>query len=301
MPDVERWTNRFADVGGLEVERALPKREHRTVGPWCFLDHMGPAAPPAEMRVGPHPHTGLQTVTWLLEGEVLHTDSLGSEQLIRPGQLNLMSAGRGVAHAEQSTRSSGTMHGAQLWVAQPEATRHGPASFEHHAELPEVELGTGRATVLLGSLAGASPGSATSPGRADSPIVGADLDLPEGRYVLPLDETFEHGLSVLSGALAVDGEPFALGAFAYLGTGRSEVVLTVGQPTRALLVGGEPFPEDVVMWWNFVARTTDELDRARADWEAGSDRFGPVRSPLDRIPAPAGWWQLERSRGAASA
>lgn len=287
MPEVERWPSRFAEVGGVGVERALPKREHRTVGPWCFLDHMGPSAPPAEMRVGPHPHIGLQTVTWLLEGEVLHTDSLGSEQVIRPGQLNLMTAGAGVAHAEQSTHASGVMHGAQLWVAQPEATRHGPAAFEHHAELPLVELGTARATVLLGSLAGAS-----SPGRSDWPIVGADLDMGGGRHAIPLDPTFEHGVVVLSGSLTIDGAHVASGVFAYLGSDRSELVVTVHRPTRAMLVGGAPFAEEVAMWWNFVGRTTEELDQARTAWEEGSDRFGAVRSPLDRIPAPVPWWQL---------
>src|SRR5665213_808779 len=139
-----------------------------TVGPWCFLDHMGPAPPPSIMGVGPHPHIGLQTVTWLLEGKVLHTDSLGSEQLIRPGQLNLMTAGHGIAHAELSTIGSGAVHGAQLWVAQSEVTRHGPAEFEHHAGLPTLDLGPAVITVLLGTM-----GGVTSPGRADAPMVGA--------------------------------------------------------------------------------------------------------------------------------
>jgi redox-sensitive bicupin YhaK (pirin superfamily) len=284
---VEITPSRAAEVGGLPVRRALPRRERRTVGAWCFVDHFGPVGQElaAAMQVGPHPHIGLQTVTWLLEGEVLHTDSVGSEQLIRPGQLNLMTAGHGVAHAE-SARPGAGCHGIQLWVAQPEATRHGEPAFEHHAALPLVELGDAVATVLVGEIAGAR-----SPARTDSPLVGADLALDAGPSTVPLDATWEHALVVAQGAVDVDGTTVVPGSLAYLGTGRDELAVRAAAPgTRVLLLGGEPFPEPVLMWWNFVARTRAEVDEARADWERATERFPVVRTPLARIPAPGTPW-----------
>src|SRR5437588_4829373 len=172
---VEVLDSREAQVGALHVRRALPRRAHRTVGAWCFADHMGPASVTADERVdiGPHPHMGLQTVTWLLAGEFLHHDSLGSEQTIKPGQLNLMTAGNGVAHAEEATRQyAGELHGVQLWVAQPEETRHRAPAFEHHAALPKVELDGGEGTVIVGEMT-----SATSPARRDTDHVGVELAL----------------------------------------------------------------------------------------------------------------------------
>lgn len=284
---VEITPSRAAEVGGLPVRRALPRRERRTVGAWCFVDHFGPVGRDlaAALQVGPHPHIGLQTVTWLLDGEVLHTDSVGSEQLIRPGQLNLMTAGRGVAHAE-SARPGPGCHGIQLWVAQPEATRHGEPAFEHHAALPQVELDDVVATVLVGELAGAR-----SPARTDSPLVGADLTMAGGLATVPLDAFWEHALVVAAGAVAVDGVAVTPGSLAYLGTGRDHLVVDATEPgTRVLLLGGEPFPEPVLMWWNFVARTRTEIDAARADWKRETARFPAVRTPLARIPAPGTPW-----------
>jgi len=182
---VEVTEGRPTEVGGMPVRRSLPQRRRRTVGAWCFVDHFGPAdVAEASMLVGPHPHLGLHTVTWVLDGEVVHHDSLGSEQLIKPGQLNLMTAGRGVAHAEETPPgATGALHGLQLWVAQPDATRSGPAAFEHHSALPEAEVGPVVATVLVGELAGVR-----SPARADSPLVGADLLASEWKY-LPVRRT----------------------------------------------------------------------------------------------------------------
>jgi quercetin 2,3-dioxygenase len=289
VPILEVTPSREAQVGAVRVRRALPRRTRRTVGPWCFVDHMGPV-PVTEERgvdIGPHPHIGLQTVTWLLAGEMLHRDGLGSEQAIRPGQLNLMTAGRGLAHAEEATgRYRGDMHGVQLWVAQPERTRHGPPAFEHHAELPRVELGAGEATVLVGTLVGLA--ETRSPARSDTGQVGVELDLRAGEAVVPLDPSFEHALVVLEGAVSVDGTIVEPGHLAYLGEGRDE--LGVSGPARALLVGGEPFEAPVVMWWNFVARTRDEIVEARRSWEAREGRFAPVASTLDRIPAPPTPW-----------
>ncbi|HWC43163.1 MAG TPA: pirin family protein, partial [Actinomycetota bacterium] len=239
---------RVATVGRMPVRRALPRRERRTVGAWCFADHMGPA-PVTEtsgLDIGPHPHTGLQTVTWLLAGEVLHRDSLGTEQLIRAGQLNLMTAGHGVAHSEEATGAyRGQLHGVQLWIAQPERTRHGAAAFEHHPELPVAELDNAAATVLVGGFAGA-----TSPARHDTPLVGVEGTLRPGRSAWPLEPEFEYALVVLDGQARVTDTPVRPGQLAYLGRGRDRLELAAEDPARVLLLGGEPFDEPILMWWN---------------------------------------------------
>lgn len=282
-----------AAVGGLTVRRALPRAPRRTVGAWCFADHMGPASvdPERAPDVGPHPHCGLHTVTWLVDGELLHRDSLGTEQAIAPGQLNLMTAGRGVAHSEEGAgRRTGRLHGIQLWVAQPEATRRGDAAFEHHAALPDFAVGDGVATVLVGTLAGV-----TSPARTDTPIVGAELRLL-GAAGVPLDPTFEHALVVLDGAVAVDGEIVRPGHLAYLGVGLAGLRLDAGDGARLMLLGGEPFEPGIVMSWNFVGRSRDELEAAHASWNADDGRFGTVATVVPRIPAPPPVWRLTGGR-----
>jgi redox-sensitive bicupin YhaK (pirin superfamily) len=279
--------SRAATVGTSTVFRALPQRHRRTVGAWCFADHFGPTGPGDGLSIGPHPHNGLHTVTWLLEGELVHHDSLGSEQPIRPGELNLMTAGQGVAHSEETPSSyRGGFHGMQLWVAQPEEARHGAAAFEHSAELPQIEVGAAVATVLLGEFAGAQ-----SSARTDTAIVGADLVLSPGVHELPLRPDFEYALVLFNGAVGLANEIVQPGALAYLGSGRDSVTLHTDVATRALLLGGEPFPEPVLMWWNFVARTRDEIELATKEWNAESERFGVVRSGMDRIPAPPVPWQ----------
>ncbi|MCU1373502.1 MAG: putative MarR-family transcriptional regulator [Actinomycetia bacterium] len=280
-PTIERRPSRLADVGGMAVRRALPRHDRRTVGAWCFVDHFGPTDD-GFMQIGPHPHVGLQTVTWLLAGEALHRDSLGSEQLVRPGQLNLMTSGAGIVHAEESpTGLRGEAHGAQLWVALPEETRHGPGAFEHHADLPVVGAGGLAVTVLVGDLDGVR-----SPARADTALLGLALT-GSGAGTLTLQPTFEHALVVLDGTVAVGDEVVAPGELAYLGLGRDELTLDPSPGAHALLLGGVPFPERIAMWWNFVGRTKDEMAQAWRDWEDGADRFGPVASELGRIPAPA--------------
>jgi hypothetical protein len=238
--------------------------------------------------IGPHPHSGLHTVTWLVEGELLHRDSLGSEQIIRPGQLNLMVAGRGVSHAEEPTgRAGGGLHGIQLWVAQPEATRHDPPAFEHHPSLPEVELGSALVTVLVGGLDGTE-----SPARRDTDLVGVDIRLHRGEAVLPVEPTFEHALVVLTGTAHVDGRPLVPGEGAYAGPGRNQLDLTAAEDTRLLVLGGTPFESAVVMWWNFVGRTRHEVAEAGRQWNAGAGPFGETRSSLARILAPDPPWTL---------
>ncbi|HEX5017147.1 MAG TPA: pirin family protein [Actinomycetes bacterium] len=284
---LEITDSRVSQVGAFTVRRALPQRTRRMVGAWCFVDHMGPTTiGEGGLAVAPHPHIGLQTVTWLLAGEALHRDSLGSEQVIVPGQLNLMTAGHGVAHSEEGTgRYRGELHGVQLWVAQPDLTRHGPSAFEHHAELPRVELDHGVATVMIGDLAGL-----ISPARRDTDHAGVDLHLRAGATVIPLRTDYEYAVVVLAGACTIAGATVAPGHLAYLGLGRDELALATDEPTRALLVGGVPFDEPVVMWWNYVARNHDEITAAHDDWTNGSARFGTVDSPLPRYNvAPPPW------------
>lgn len=279
--EVELSESRRAQVGAFLVRRALPRRARRTVGAWCFVDHMGPndVTEDRGLDIGPHPHIGLQTVTWLFRGEVLHRDSLGSEQVIRPGQLNLMTAGRGVSHAEEGTgRYRGELHGVQLWVAQPSSTRDGAPAFEHHGELPRLSIDHATVTVLVGGL-----GAAVSPARRDTDHVGVDLDLRPGRTTVPVRPDCEHAVVVFHGAASIGGRRIEPGHLGYLGLGRDEVPVDAAEPTRALLFGGVPFVEPVRMWWNYVARTQDEITAAHAAWTAGDERFGRVRSPLPRI------------------
>jgi hypothetical protein len=261
---------------GFTVTRTLPHRQRRMVGAWCFLDAYGPhdiTGTPG-MRVGPHPHTGLQTVTWLVAGEVLHRDSLGTVQEIRPGALNLMTAGRGIAHSEETpTAHSALLQGVQLWVALPHAARDMPPAFAHHDDLPAVAAPGLTATVLIGTLAGA-----TSPAASHTPLVGAEIVLAAGAEArIPLTPGFEHAVLVLDGTPTVDGVPLEPGPLLYRDAGRTELTLATGSAARLMLIGGEPFEERLVMWWNFVARDHDEFVQMRADWADGTPRFGTVR------------------------
>jgi redox-sensitive bicupin YhaK (pirin superfamily) len=285
-PRLEALPGRLADLGGLPIRRLLPRSGRRLVGPWCFLDSYGPLAFSGgkPMDVAPHPHIGLQTVSWLLEGEVVHNDSLGLTGLAGPRVLNLMTAGRGIAHAEETPpANSGRLRGLQLWVALPEAERGRPPAFSQHRDLPVVEQAGGQATVLMGTLA-----ARTSPAAAYSPLVGADVALrPGGRVVLPLDPDFEHALVPVHGAVSACGQRLEVDALYYLGTRRRELELSAeGPDARVLLIGGAPFGETILMWWNFVARESDEIVAAREDWQAGR-RFGPVAAYRgERLPAP---------------
>jgi redox-sensitive bicupin YhaK (pirin superfamily) len=266
----------LADLGGFTVRRFLPRRARRMVGPWCFLDAFGPLAFGGRkaMDVPSHPHCGLQTVSWVVDGEVLHNDSLGQQAVARPGTLNLMTAGRGIAHAEETPpANSGRVHGFQLWVALPDATRQVEPAFDHLASVPAAELPGGRAAVFVGSL-----GGARSAARTFSPIVGAELEaLPDACLRVPLAPEFEHALLPFAGHAALDGPPLEADTLYYLGTERRVLALRAGPSGfRALLIGGAPFGETILMWWNFVARTPDEIREAREDWQAGR-RFGEVR------------------------
>jgi redox-sensitive bicupin YhaK (pirin superfamily) len=268
----------------MTVTRTLPNRGRRMVGAWCFADAYGPTdlSERPGMLVPPHPHTALQTVSWLLAGEVLHHDSLGNEQLIRPGQLNLMTAGRGISHSEVTpAEHTPVLHGVQLWIALPGESTGIEPQFEHQAELPVYADGGVLVTVLVGEL-----GGVTSPARVYSPLVGADAELAAGSSArLPLRPDFEYAVLVLDGTVDVDSQALAAGPLLYLGSGRSELPIAAASSARLLLIGGEPFEEELVMWWNFVGRSHEEIVQARLDWAEGA-RFGTVGG-FDGAPLPA--------------
>jgi redox-sensitive bicupin YhaK (pirin superfamily) len=271
---------------GFAVTRTLPNKHRRMVGAWCFLDAYGPQdlTGTRGMRVGPHPHIGLQTVTWLVAGEVLHRDTLGSRQEIRPGQLNIMTAGRGIAHSEETpAEHTPILQGVQLWVALPHHARDMPPAFHQHTDLPVHTDGGLRATVLMGTL-----GGVTSPARCHTPLVGAEITLAAGSEVtLPVNPAFEYAVITLDGAPSVQDVTVKPGPLLYLGEGRDSVRLGAADDARLLLLGGEPFDERIVMWWNFVARDHDEIVQARQDWVDATPRFGTVRGyDGDPLPAP---------------
>jgi redox-sensitive bicupin YhaK (pirin superfamily) len=262
----ERLEAHRAVIGdGFEIRRAVPNRHRRMVGAWCFLDHAGPVdyEPSQGLNIGPHPHIGLQTFTWMLEGEVLHRDSLGCEQLIHPGQVNLMTAGRGISHSEESpTGRAGHFHSTQLWIALPDAERHREPDFRHYPVLPVIDRG--------------GCDGERSPAKVYTPIVGLDLSTRgRAQMALPLEPSFEHAVLTLEGAPALNGEVLEPGTLLYLGTGRTSLDLTSSAASRMLLIGGAPFGEEILLWWNFVARTPTEMEAATGDWIEGR-RFGKV-------------------------
>ncbi|MGP3757198.1 pirin family protein [Streptomyces sp. IBSNAI001] len=285
-PVRELLTPRRVQLGeSTEVRRLLPNLGRRMVGAWAFVDHYGPddIADEPGMQVPPHPHMGLQTVSWLHDGEVLHRDSLGSLQQIRPRELGLMTSGRAISHSEESPKPHARfLHGAQLWVALPDAHRNVEPHFQHHTDLPAVTAPGLTATVILGELDGAA-----SPGTAYTPIVGADLALTAGAEArLPLDPDFEYAVLSMSGEAQVDGVPVVAGSMLYLGCGRTELPLRADSDAGLMLLGGEPFEEEIVMWWNFVGRSHEEIEQARSDWMTGA-RFGDVHGyDGGRLPAP---------------
>lgn len=281
----ESFPARETSLGTLKILRALPLRQKRLVGSWCFLDRFGPLTftDAKPMDVAPHPHIGLQTVSWLLHGEIVHNDSLDNEALLRPGGVNVMTSGGGIAHAEETpARNSGLLNGVQLWVALPDADRNGGASFQHIEEVPIIEQAGGRVYVFAGIVPGCS-----SPAKHFSPILGADIALHEAASMeFQLDQSFEHAALLMTGDVQIDGQSIDSIGLWYLGTKRSSIELKSRNGCRVLLIGGPPFPEQILMWWNFVARTPEEIAHARSDWQS-HQRFGEVtayRGP--RLDAP---------------
>ena len=284
---LEPYAGREVRLGELHILRALPVKGRRLIGPWCFLDRFGPLtfSRGTPMDVAPHPHMGLQTVTWLLDGEIVHDDSLQQEALLRPGALNVMTSGDAIAHAERTPRhNTGRLNGIQLWTALPDRDRRGPAAFQHLQEVPHLELAGGIARVFSGTL-----GDTASPARHFSELVGADLQIHPGEALtIPLRREHEHAVLILKGEAALGGHALAPDTLYYLGTQRDELAISSSSSSgsRVLLIGGLPFGETILMWWNFVARTPDEIRQARDDWEAHR-RFGDVPAyEGPRIPAP---------------
>ena len=294
----EYYEPRDVPIGGIRgvtVRRLLPQRAIPTVGAWCFLDQFGPDSEP--MNVLPHPHTGLQTVTWPFEGEIRHRDSNGSDVVVQPRQLNLMTAGRGIAHSEFAVERSPAGHGLQLWTALPASALATAPAFEQHRGLPVYERPGLRAVVILGTL-----DDVTSPATAYTPIVGADLQINPGAEVtIPVKYYFEHAVLVVDGDLTVSSthfddatlrppaHPLKPGPLLYLGDSRSDITFSSATGAHAILLGGEPFREDIVMWWNFVGRSHEDVAQARTDWENRDlSRFPDVvgHPPEERIPAP---------------
>ncbi|WP_406740588.1 pirin family protein [Streptomyces atratus] len=288
-PQVEVLTARDVPLGGpraMTVRRTLPQRSRTLIGAWCFADHYGPdnVAETGGMDVAPHPHTGLQTVSWLFSGEIEHRDSMGSHAFVRPGELNLMTGGHGISHTEVSTPRTTILHGAQLWVALPEEHRHAERDFQHYVPEP-VRLDGGEARVFLGTLAGTA-----SPVRTFTPLLGAELLLdPHATITLTVDTGFEHGVLIDRGSIRLGETPVLRAGLGYVGPGSETLTLTntSGETARVLLLGGTPFEEEIVMWWNFIGRSHQDIVRAREEWERASERFGVVDGyPGDRLPAP---------------
>ena len=290
--DVQVITPRDVPLGGpraMTVRRTLPSRERTLIGAWCFADHFGPedVAVSGGMNVPPHPHTGLQTVSWLFSGEIEHRDSTGAHAMVRPGELNIMTAGSGIAHSEVSTPTTTVLHGAQLWVALPNESRHTAAGFEHYVP-GAARHGDADVRVFLGSLAGD-----TSPVETFSPLLGAEVVLPPAtEECFAVDTSFEHGVLIDTGDVLVEGTPVDIGAMGYLAPGAATIRIRNrgSKAARVLILGGTPFGEEVIMWWNFMGRSHDDIVAYREQWNAEVDhdreqtQFGPVEgydgSPL---------------------
>jgi hypothetical protein len=286
-PVLETTSARTAHVGpGGGVRRYLPHPKRRLIGAWCFVDHFGPdRVGETPLAVGPHPHMGLQTVTWLISGQILHRDSLGTEQRIRAGEVNWMTAGRGISHAEDGETPVGdTLHGVQLWVALPDAARHQPPAFVHDPAPPRFTVGGAELTLIAGRLGDRSGAVPTH-----SPLLAADLRLGSGgSSALSLDPQDEHGIIVLEGEATVAGQSLRPGALLYLGRQRRALTVASASGARLLLLGGRPLDEPVLVWWNWVFRDRAELEQATLEWNTGGGRFGTVQGARgSRIAAPA--------------
>jgi quercetin 2,3-dioxygenase len=265
-----------------EVARALPDAEIRMIGAWCFLDHYGPedVRDSPGMQVWAHPHTGLRTVSWLLEGEVEHRDSIGSRARVRPAELHIMTAGRGIVHSEISQPDKPpSLHGVQLWVALPDSERDRDPSFESLLDLPNIARVGLTGKVLIGELEGVR-----SAAQSSTPLLGADLTIaPGGMVELEVEATFEHGIFLVQGELIAESTPVEVDQLLYLGAQRRSIMLRSDHGCRMILLGGEPFDEQIVMWWNFVGRSHEEIVAFRSAWEGRDKRFPPVVDRTEKV------------------
>lgn len=272
---IETFQLRRAEIGqGTVIKRALPSREKRMIGAWCFLDHAGPVHfPQGEgLDVGPHPHIGLQTFTWMIEGTMLHDDSVGSKQLIRPKQVNLMTAGYGISHTEVAPETETKMHAAQLWIALPDDKRNIAPRFDHYPELPVVIKDDIEFTILVGDFL-----NTTSPVKVHSDLLGLDLTSQQAATsTLQLNPRFEYGFMVLEGEARVNGHELNDDNFLFIEPGLTQIGIELAANTRVLVLGGTPFESPILLWWNFVGRTYEEIAEARQQWIEGHPRFGTI-------------------------
>lgn len=292
---IDKFLAKTKDVGGIPVARLLPQHKHRTVGAWCFLDHAGPATFSQEnkgMQVGLHPHTNLQTFTWMLEGEVWHQDSLGNRQLIRPKQVNLMTAGtgnqRGISHTEQTPDGVKNLHAVQLWIALPMNQEIEP-NFEHYPQLPEWSDQGIDYILTTGSYQGRQ-----APTSQFSPLVGVDMRFQQAQaFEIERQDKFEYAILVINGTIKINGERYAKDEIAILSdctSAQEKLKMWAEQGTHIMLLGGEPLPHPTVIWWNFVADKVEDLEQAVNDWNNQHPRFGTIDlqgTELSRLTAPA--------------
>ena len=277
---------RRRDLGGFEVARLLPQPQRRTVGPFIFLDHIGPAelAPGEGIDVGPHPHIGLATVTYLFDGEMDHRDSLGVVQTIHPGDVNWMTAGRGIVHSERSGKRArarhSALHGMQSWVALPQPHEEVAPSFHHHpaAVLPRLVLDEVTVTLIAGTAFGAE-----SPVKTYSPLFYADADMPQGSELQLAIDHAERAIYVASGGIQLDGERLPAGSLAVLDPDATPT-LRAQLESHVMLLGGEPLDGERHIWWNFVSSSRERIERAKEDWR--DHRFDRVPGEDGAIPLP---------------
>jgi quercetin 2,3-dioxygenase len=283
MEKLEPRIVQLSQRSGVDIRRTLPHRRIRTIGAWCFLDHYGPTPQVDAMSISAHPHTGLQTVSWLFSGEIEHCDSLGSQQRIRPGELNIMTSGHGIAHSERSIAESGELHGVQLWVVLPKQHANTTPMFHHHAGLPRFDIDGAQATLICGRFGDHDAGVTIF-----SNMVGIELHLTqEQTTTVPLEPHFEYGVHVAKGTVHVRGETMKTGELLYLEAGSTEIDIRADDDATVVLLGGEPFGEDIIMWWNFIGRSHDEIEHMRAEWNAATDRFPAFADNIGgRITAP---------------
>lgn len=285
--DILEITPKVSDIGDFEVKRYLPQRDRKSVGPFIFFDEMGPTLLHHDqgMDVRPHPHIGLSTLTWLIEGEILHRDSLGVTQLIKPGEVNWMTAGKGIVHSERSPdhmrAGESTLYGLQIWMALPANKQEMEPSFQHVGAdgLPKFTQDDGEVTLIAGQAFGHQ-----SPVEVQSPTIYLDVKLPPGgSFLIPADYE-EQAVFILKGQGHFGGHGFSKGAFLVLP--RRATLVTSDEDLHFVLLGGQALKQKRYMWWNFVSTSKDRIEQAKQDWKAG--RFPEVPDEDDFIPLPEG-------------
>lgn len=273
------------DLGGFEARRLLPSDQRQMVGPFIFFDHLGPAVFPAGkgVDVRPHPHINLATVTYLFEGALLHRDSLGTVQVIRPGEVNWMTAGKGIAHSERSPDAErGTesrLHGIQTWVALPEAAEETAPSFHHH---PATDIPTWEANGVIVNLIAGEAYDRIAPVKTFSPILYLDLQFPTGGSFTLTTTYSERAVYSVTSDLTLDGRPLEQHRLVTLAPNQP-VEITASPSGRCLVIGGEPLGTRH-KWWNFVSSSRDRIERAKQDWQ--NCKFGQVPDENEFIPLP---------------